>query len=75
MSLRWTGVVSCDSGGCDTQGIAAYELTYEREISVNVPPGWKMRCYGNDDSQRDINAVDVQGGRYYTYCPEHANER
>jgi len=80
MSISWHATVTCDNWRdpkgrpCKASTTAILRLKGERNISFELPEGWKARVLGDYDSQRDVSEVDVNGGDYTVLCPKHAKE-
>lgn len=74
MSLTWRGKVGCDT--CGNYAPCVFRLTHERKIEITLLDSkWIIRTIGNDDSNRDVNSVDVDGDRYEVLCPDHIPQR
>ena len=71
--LTWRGTARCHE--CNAPCTVSYHLTNERNIEVSCPTDWIIRTIGNDDSNRDMDHVDVVGDRYEVLCPEHVPQR
>jgi len=70
MSFTWHGIADCDE--CGEMVAVSFRLEAERKIVVvHNAPGWTVRQMGNDDSGRDVDAVDLNGDSFAVYCPRH----
>lgn len=71
--IRWHAIAKCDHwSGCLNEVEVTLTMTHERKVDIKTPAGWQAFFRASDDSQRDVDHIDLDGGSLEVLCPDHA---